>query len=376
MFILADTQRMEGIKKKKRSGEDMDEIIIAKKFGELDVNDPFFNSLREAYTEFVDWFIQKKNETAYVTYDDSHHIVGFLYIKKEFGPIKDINPPLNSRDTLKIGTFKINPHDTKLGERYIKKVFDTALIYEIKNIYVTIFEEHKGLIALFEKYGFKKYGTKTTVNGVELVYHKSLDIVTGDPFLDYPLMDLRHSDVWLLSIFPKWHTRLFPDSILKTENPKSIVEDVSYTNSILKVYISWATDINLLKKGDGLIMYRTAEEGKYAEYSSVATSLCMVTEVKPASNFNNVDEFIKEILPYSVFTHNELINYFNNKDNKKMFVIKMLYNIALPKRPIRKYLIENDIIDRNDRPSFLKLNKSKLQRILTIGDVYEGIVIY
>lgn len=354
----------------------MDEIVRAKRFKEIDINDPFFDSLKEAYGEFASWFSRKNAEMAYVTYDDSENIIGFLYLKREAGPVTDINPPLNAKESLKIGTFKINPHDTKLGERYMKKVFDTALICGLKNIYVTIFEQHVCLIALFEKYGFKQYGTKSTDNGTELVYHKSLDVVTGNPILDYPIMDLRRNNVWLLSVYPKWHTRLFPDSVLKTEDPKSIIEDVSHTNSILKVYISWATDISHLKSGDGLVMYRTAEQGKTAEYSSVATSLCMVTEVKSVSDFASVDNFVNDLLPYSVFTRDELVGFFNNPNSSNMLVIKMLYNVALPKRPIRKSLIENGVIDRNDRPTFLGLSKTQLQKLLAIGSMYEGIVIY
>ncbi len=179
-----------------------------------------------------------------------------------------------------------------------------------------------------------------------------------------------------MSIYPKWHTRLFPDSILKTENPKAIIEDVSHTNSILKVYISWAQDIAQLKSGDGLVMYRTAEQGKSAEYSSVATSLCMVTEVKSVIGFSDEKTFIDELLPYSVFTKNELVDFFNDRNRSNMFVIKMLYNVALPKRPIRKALIENGVIGREDRPTFLNLGKPQLKNLLNIGEVYEGIVIY
>ena len=353
----------------------MSDVIRPQLFKELDVTDPFFDTLRGSYLEFTDWFNRKGDEVALVTYDTTGSIVGFLYLKIETGPITDINPPLNSGLSLKIGTFKINPHNTKLGERYMKKVFDKALTSGIKNIYVTVFPEHTALIALFEKFGFRNYGTKTSPNGTESVYHKSLDIVTGDPVIDYPLMDLRHANTWLLSIYPEWHTRLFPDSILITEDPNSIIKDVSHTNSILKVYISWAPDVTHLKKGDALVMYRTAEQGKRAEYSAVATSLCMVLDAKPVSAFSSASEFVHELLPYSVFTQKELLGFYN-QGNKNMVAIKMLYNVALPKRPIRKELIEEGIIEREVRPTFLSISKQQLQTLINIGGVYEGIVIY
>lgn len=36
------------------------------KFHEVDLNDPFFDSLKEGYKEFQDWFQRKENENAFV----------------------------------------------------------------------------------------------------------------------------------------------------------------------------------------------------------------------------------------------------------------------------------------------------------------------
>ncbi|TOB16388.1 N-acetyltransferase, partial [Vibrio parahaemolyticus] len=64
---------------------------------------------------------------------------------------------------MKVGTFKFNPQQTRRGDRYLKKIFDYALANDPKvdDIYVTVFgDKHQYLVSLFEKYGFKKYGTK------------------------------------------------------------------------------------------------------------------------------------------------------------------------------------------------------------------------
>ena len=45
----------------------MDNLIYSK-FSEIDLNDPFFDSLKDDYKEFSDWFKRKANDYAYVLY--------------------------------------------------------------------------------------------------------------------------------------------------------------------------------------------------------------------------------------------------------------------------------------------------------------------
>lgn len=59
-------------------------------------------------------------------------------------------------------------------------------------------------------------------------------------------------------IYPKYHSIMFPDSILTTEN-KNIITDVSYTNSIHKIYVCTMEQVENLKYGDIVVLYRTAE---------------------------------------------------------------------------------------------------------------------
>src|SRR5690606_41146356 len=61
---------------------------------------------------------------------------------------------------LKVGTFKVISNGVRLGERFMKIIFDNALARKVDEIYVTIFEkrdEQQRLIALLEEWGFQKY---------------------------------------------------------------------------------------------------------------------------------------------------------------------------------------------------------------------------
>ena len=350
-----------------------DEIIQSKLFSQINLSDPFFDSLRNSYPGFDEWFLRKANESAYVVISDRGEIQAFLYLKVENGTIKDIDPPLNTSTCLKVGTFKINAKGTRLGERFVKKIFDHAIVNNIKYVYVTVFEEHEILISILKRYGFFDYGTKTSLGGVEKVFLKDFNKVSGNTLVDYPVIDSRATSKWLLAIYPEWHTRLFPDSILRTEDT-SIIKDISHTNSIHKIYIAWMKDMNQIKGGDTIVIYRTKEEGKSAEYSAVATSLCVVEDINPGTSFTSESDFTNYCKNYSVFTEDELKTFFKSK-RSQLYAIKMTYNIALPKRPTRNRLIEEVGLPRDGYWGLMKLTKQNFNDIITIGGVYGGLVI-
>lgn len=345
------------------------------KFNEINFSDPFFNSLKMDYSHgFVDWWHKKcnSNEEAFVLYNNDD-IEGFLYLKSEFDP-DDVVPPLQGH-FLKVGTFKFNSAGTLRGERFIKKIIDTFINLNLDGIYVTIFEKHDYLIKLFKRYGFNPYGTKASANGTEVVLIKS-PLFTGSIEQDYPYLNTK-VDKFLLAIHPKYHTQLFPDSILKTEST-SIVQDISHSNSIHKIYISKIHDLYKIKQGDLIVFYRTTEEGKFAEYSAVATSICTVEDICTVSSFKNEDDYLNYCSKFSVYNETELREIYKNsswRTEKPYYIIKFLYNIALPKRVIRKSLIENVGIDRSAYWGFIPLSEQQFKQIFKLGNVNESFII-
>ena len=175
--------------------------IKIKYFSDINLKDNFFDSLRADYQGFDKWFHNKAKigEVAYVFYIDKK-INAFLYLKVE-EETTDIVPPLPQGKKLKIGTFKINGHGTKLGERFIKKVFDFATENSLNVTYVTIFEKHSYLISLLKTYGFYLYGTKTTKSGTENVYVKNFKNIGNNILLNYPIIRFDNVQKYVLSIF-------------------------------------------------------------------------------------------------------------------------------------------------------------------------------
>lgn len=349
----------------------MTEIINIKKFEEIDLNDPFFDSLKGQYKEFCDWFAKKAKESAYIINSETGALTGFVYLKVEDGTVTDVEPPLADARRIKVGTLKIDAHGTKLGERVIKKIFDHALTEGASEIYVTAFDEHQGLIKLFEKYGFEKKAEKKTPNGTEEVLVRDIYDIKGDTIKDYPLIKTRDVKKYLLAIYPAYHTNLFPDSILNNENP-NIIEDVSHTNTIHKIYIAKLA-LTRLKPGDIVVIYRTTDIVGRARFRSVVTSACVVEDVKARRDFRDADEFVAYAFPHSVFSEAELRARFVSGD--PLYAVKMTYNAAFGKRTIRGTLLDDVGISEHPRWDLRLLTDEQFKRIAELGKLNENIII-
>ena len=329
--------------------------MTLKTFGNVNLKDPFFQSLRNDYPGFDKWFNGKHDEDVFVQYDDEDHIIGFLYLKIEYDKVNDVSPIIYADKILKVGTFKINAHGTKLGEQCIKSILDYAITENVDVCYVTIFPRHTNLINLVETFGFELRGKK----GKENVYIKDMHSITGNIKKDFPAISINDTRKYLLGVYPQYHSIMFPDSILKTED-KSIIKDVSYTNSIYKIYVCSMRNVENLKHGDIVVLYRTAEYGKSAEYSAVATSVCVVDEVKLQSEFDSFEDFYTYASQYSVFDKADLKIWYHRGECK---TIKLTYNAAFKQRIIRHDLIQEIGLRRSNYWGFFQLNDEQFLNI-------------
>lgn len=343
------------------------------KFSSINLNDTFFDSLKSDYSEFSNWFAKKSElgEEAFVQYGEQGDLLGFLFLKDESQEIDNkITPLMETKKRLKVGTFKIVPHNTRLGEKFIKKIMDYAVYGGYEEVYVTIYPKHECLINLLTKYGFKHYGEKLK----ELVLIKNFSTCIGDMLSDYPLIQPKHKRKFMLSIYPKFHTQLFSDSILKNEvrNAEDLVKDVSFSNSIHKVYICFMPKTANLKKGDILTIYRTNDGMGSARFRSVVTSVCQVEEVKTKNDFMSLDDYLNYCSSYSIFPKDDLRKWYRN-DN--LVVIKMTYNIALAKRLTRGMLLDEAKISPTIYWGFFQLTDDQFDYILKKGNVNENFII-
>ena len=339
-------------------------------FSEIDIKDSFFDTLKKDYDRFEEWFNRKKinHEDAYVQYDDENRLMGFLYLKmEESNIVTDVEPPIEGEGILKIGTFKIKAHGTKMGEQFLKVLFDYAVEKKAEICYVTIFEKHKSLINLIRQYGFKEWGTKGEGEKLEKVYSKNMRQITGNLWFDYPMVIPNGHRKFLLSIYPQYHSKMFPESILTNES-RNMIKDISYTNSIQKNYVCSMQGVENLQKGDIIVLYRTAESGRSAEYSAVATTVCTVTEIKLQNSFSDFEDFYLYTNRFTVFDKDDLAYWYNRGGLK---VISMLYNFPLKRRIVRHELINKIGLPREIYWGFFELSDKDFMNIVNYGQANE-----
>lgn len=311
-------------------------VLAVKKvdFAEVNINDEFFDSFRIDYKEFNSWFNGKSEDPCYVCYSDGH-LTAFLFVKieNETENYSNINPVFEPKRRLKIGTLKVTGNGYKIGERFLKTIFDNAIQFKVKEIYVTLFTkrpEQEQLIDMLEEWGFIYYGLKTTKNGEEKVYIRAFDRETPinleNPKLTFPFLS-RKTDKYIIKIEPQYHTELFPDSINTREDIKKYTENEPHRNRISKVYISHSYDRNL-KSGDLLIIYRIGETTP-KKYSSTITTICIVENVQ--NNFNSFDDFFEACNRRTMISREELeVEWWNKFPKNRPFVINFLYAHSLP----------------------------------------------
>lgn len=315
-------------------------------FGNVDVNDRFFDSIRSTYDGFDRWFARKCDEESYICRSDEGKILGFLYLKTE-GTTEnyaDINPPFTPKRRLKVGTFKVESTGFRLGERFIKIIFDNAQQRKVDEIYVTLFTDSGELVALEQllyRWGFVYHGVKHSEKKDEKVLVKHLHTISDDatPKLNYP--NFSHScNKFILPILPQYHTTLLPDSQLNSENRIDFLGREPHRYALQKVYISWAST-NGAKPGDLILFYRMGLPGESKKYKSVISTIAIVDEI--IENIHSEDELLSLCQNRSVFTVKELKKFWE-KHSYNLKILKFIFVKSLTKRLTLGYLWEHNII--------------------------------
>lgn len=316
-------------------------------FGNINLNDEFFDGFRGDYNGFNKWYNGKagNNEKAYVCYEaDSLKAFLFLKVEDEKENNSEITPVFQPKKRLKIGTFKVVSNGLRIGERFLKIVFDNARLYKVDEIYVTIFDsrpELLNLISLLEKFGFYEYGTKSTSSGTEKVFLRDFSKKANEeqPTKTFPWLS-KSSNVFMIPIKPSYHTELFPDSILRTESPLDFVENRPHRNAISKSYISHSFNRSL-KAGDIVVFYRSG-----GIYKGVATTIGIVENT--VDNLKDLDELIGVCRKRTALSNAELEEYWNWKPKNKPFVINFLYAFSFKKRITLKEMLDRKILPSMD----------------------------
>lgn len=188
---------------------------------EIDHQSTFFDSLRDGYPEFNDWWREKcvkQHRRCWVVYDGDE-LAGLIVRKDESAD--DTDAVTRAQKILKVCTFKVSPYKrgVKLGELLLKQVLWYAQTNDYDLAYLTAYEDQVALMNLLEFYGFRNAGGNP--NG-EFIYERPFSSKKLTRIVDTTAFDLAriHYPRFLfddqirgfgIPIKESYHDKLYPD---------------------------------------------------------------------------------------------------------------------------------------------------------------------
>jgi GNAT superfamily N-acetyltransferase len=228
----------------------------------------FFDSLREGYDGFDEWFRRKAREDrrAWVYREDSGDLAALcIYTVQNNEILNDAQERLTGA-ALKLCTFKVGEkvRGRKIGELFLKAAFRYATENACEHLFIHAnAERHDYLVRLLDDFGFEERGT----------YSGDLVLVKDHPRtapeleklapLDYARRYFPHfrydSGVqkFIVPIQPQYHETLFPD--YRPQQGRLFAGQNSVGNAIKLAYLCHA-QTNAISPGDVLLFYRTHDE--------------------------------------------------------------------------------------------------------------------
>lgn len=248
----------------------------------LNIEDSIFDTLKQDYAEFVEWFEnkQKEHRECLVYYENENKIGALLIYKTEKETIFLKNEKLPPKNRIKIATMVVQSNGYKIGELFLSWIIKYSLQNKADEIYLTHFVKGNDdpLVYLIQEYGFECKGYNP-IN--EAVFIKELnssfvkkEINSDLSKLSYLAISKKYypyfydgADVkkFIVPIIPKYHQKLFlPDSsqtYLDNYVPNnSYNKPITSINTIKKAYLS-QSNIKSLNEGDILLFYESSKKG-------------------------------------------------------------------------------------------------------------------
>lgn len=308
-------------------------------FGELNLDDPIFDSLKEEYDGFVSWAQSKSDRTAWVNHTTDGQLGAILILKPK--EVEDIgNDPLLGRDSrLKISTLKVGrPRwGSKVGELLISIAIREAINHELDQVYLTHYaDEEDYLVDLIESYGFEHASNRA--DGEEIFLKRLTPSVDADSnpietanqyypsFYDGP--DVKK---FIVPVRPEYHNKLFT-SYQKRQAPLNEFhgEFNSEGNAIKKAYLS-NSKTRKINPGDLLLFYRSEDQQE-------VTSLGVCEQVEYGLTDPNV--ISRTVGKRSVFSERDIEEIAASPTTVLLFS----WHFDLRTPVSYKQLIENDVL--------------------------------
>lgn len=318
----------------------------------IDIGDSFFDSLRESYCGFNDWYRQKaadgRKAWAVINTDDRPEAI--VIHKDEENEMVTIDHKILRGKSLKLCTFKVgeNIRGKKIGELMVKMAFEHAIVNRYQHVYLTIRPGlHDHLKDLCQDFGFYEFGTH--VDGEDEVYVKEIPCEAPrdtelPPFEYYkkyhPHFICSRTGKYIIPIRPHYHDLLFPEKV------KALFAfSVSAGNTIKKAYLSHA-QLKQMHPGDAVLFYRSNDRKEI-------TTLGIVERFEVHSD---PDEIAKLVSKRTVYSQDDIRNLCKKEVKVMLFRLVTHFERPIKRQQLQELgvagniqsvrLIEDDVFDK------------------------------
>ena len=321
------------------------------------LSQPFFDSLREGYDDFDDWFRTKARENRRAwTYSDESEILTALciYTIQTDEKINEDGEILQG-NSLKLCTFKVaeGARGKKIGELFLKASFKYATENNCEFIFIHANPvKHDFLVRLLEDFGFEAHGT----------YKGDQVLVKAHPInpphnqnlepLEYTKLYFPHfrSDSkiqkFIVPIKPVFHEILLPD--FKPKQGQLFNNSSNIGNAIKLAYLCHA-QTKSIQQGDILLFYRTEDE-------KVLTSIAVVDEFQVLADASKIASMVSR---RTVYSQSE-IEAMATKETR-VILFRLIRHL---KRPIPYSNLQSQCHIQGPFQSIRKINDDQFKKIL------------
>ena len=139
-------------------------LVSKTKKENININDKFFDELKNDYKEFNTWFKKIEDRQIYTSYENNNLIaLLILKIENKENDFIDIEPKLQIKNRIKVSTYKVDIERKGIGTKFLEIIEDYAKTNNINEIYLTLFDNNirkNKLIQFLIKNNYKFYGKK------------------------------------------------------------------------------------------------------------------------------------------------------------------------------------------------------------------------
>lgn len=319
----------------------------------------FFNSLREGYAGFDDWFRAKAREGrhAWIYRGDSPEPSAIcIYAIQENEVINDNGRLLPGR-ALKLCTFKVGElvRGRKIGELFLKAAFRFATENACANIFIHGSQErHPYLIELLDEFGFVAQGNYEG-DTVFVKAHPAEPPASALPAPDYVRLYYPHYkkdasvQKYLVPIRPEYHEVLFPDYESAARQQLALFRPQNFAGNAVKLAYLCHTPTRSVRPGDLLLFYRTADE-------RAVTTLGVVDRFEVIKDATKIASLVSR---RTVYTQQEIVTMATRET--KVFLFRCVEHFP---HPVRHDELLQQNIAAGPIQSLRRINDAQFERLL------------